>query len=113
MSVPLADSAAIDLALWQAASASDRVQEYLVYLERFPAGEFAALARERIAALSEATPEPAGLEADTAIELTFWESVKGSSNPALYEAYLAKYPDGNFVLLAKAMLDEVRANPPE
>jgi adenylate cyclase len=111
MSVPLSDSAAIDLALWQAASGSDRVQEYLVYLERFPAGEFAAPARERIAALSETTPEPAGVAADTAIELTFWESVKGSSNPALYEAYLAKYPDGNFALLAKAMLDELHADP--
>jgi hypothetical protein len=57
-------------------------------------------------------PEPAGVATDTAIELTFWESVTGSSNPALYEAYLAKYPDGNFALLAKAMLDELRGEPP-
>lgn len=101
----------VDLALWQAASSSDRVQEYLVYLERFPEGEFAALARERIATLSDAA-EPADLATETAVELTFWESVKGSSNPALYEAYLAKYPDGEFVLIAKAMLEELRSARP-
>jgi class 3 adenylate cyclase len=109
---PVTDPAtAVDLAMWRAASSSDRVQEYLAYLERFPAGEFAALARERIAALSEAPSEPASVTADAAVELSFWESVKGSTNPALYEAYLAKYPEGNFVLLAKAMLDELRSSP--
>ncbi len=105
------DRTAVDLALWQAASSSDRVQEYLVYLDRFPEGEFAALARERIATLSD-TAERASVDAETTVELTFWESVKGSTNPALYEAYLAKYPDGEFVLLAKAMLEELRSGKP-
>ena len=105
------DRIAVDLALWRTASGSDRVPEYLVYLERFPEGEFAALARERIATLS-ANAEPAGVDAETTVELTFWESVKGSTNPALYEAYLAKYPDGEFALLAKAKLEELRSGKP-
>lgn len=104
------DRIAVDLALWQTASKSDRVSEYLAYLERFPEGECAALARERIAALAE-TADPAG-DAETVVELTFWESVKGSTNPALYEAYLAKYPDGEFALLAKAILEELRSGKP-
>jgi class 3 adenylate cyclase len=104
-----ADAAALDLALWQAVAESDRVAELLRYLERFPAGEFAALARTRIAALSEARkPAPAAaLDARTTIELTFWESVQNSDSRALYEAYLEKYPAGEFALIARAKLDEL------
>ena len=46
------------------------------------------------------------MPADTAVELSFWDSVKGSDNPAMYRAYLEKYPDGNFISLAKAKLEE-------
>ena len=97
----------LDLAMWQTVSGSDRVEEYLHYLEQFPDGEFASLARDRIAALSQARPVATVMPADTAVELSFWDSVKGSDNPALYLAYLEKYPEGNFVLLAKAELDEL------
>ena len=97
----------LDLAMWQTVSGSDRVNEYPLYLEQFPEGEFAALARDRIAALSQARADAPVMPADTAVELSFWDSVKGSDNPALYLAYLEKYPEGNFVLLAKAELDEI------
>ena len=48
------------------------------------------------------------VDADTAVELTFWESVRDSDNPEMYEAYLEKYPDGEFVPLAKVRLEELR-----
>ena len=41
------------------------------------------------------------------MEITFWESVKDADNPAMFQAYLTKYPEGNFVLIAKARLDEL------
>jgi adenylate cyclase len=97
----------LDHAMWQTVSGSERVEEYLHYLEQFPEGDFAALARDRIAALSLAKPDASAVPADTAVELSFWDTVKGSDNPALYQAYLEKYPDGNFVLLAKAKLEEL------
>ena len=34
-------------------------------------------------------------------ELTFWNSIKDSSNPDDYRAYLEQYPDGRFAALAK------------
>ena len=34
-------------------------------------------------------------------ELTFWNSIKDSSNPDDYRAYLEQYPDGRFASLAK------------
>ena len=98
----------LDIALWETVRDSDRVAEFLHYLERFPEGEFAALARDRIAELSKAPPAPAAIPAEDAVELTFWESVTVSDNPAMYDAYLKQYPNGNFVLLAKAKLEELR-----
>lgn len=34
------------------------------------------------------------------VELTFWESIKDSRNPADFEAYLRKYPHGEFAGIA-------------
>ena len=76
----------LDLAMWETMSGSDQVPEFLHYLERFPEGEFAALARDRIATLVQAPRRRRRMPADTAVELAFWESVKDSDNPALYEA---------------------------
>ena len=102
------DAVRLDLAMWQTISGSDQVPEFLLYLERFPEGEFAALARDRIATLSQAPATPAAaMPPDTAVELAFWDSVKDSDNPALYEAYLQKYPKGEFILLAQAKLQEL------
>jgi uncharacterized caspase-like protein len=41
-------------------------------------------------------------------ELLFWDSIKSSSNPAVFEAYLKQFPDGVFAGLAQARLDELR-----
>ncbi|HTO47629.1 MAG TPA: serine/threonine-protein kinase [Burkholderiales bacterium] len=42
-------------------------------------------------------------------EVVFWESVRGSTNRAEFEAYLAKYPDGAFAPLARARLEALAA----
>ncbi|HMC47684.1 MAG TPA: SUMF1/EgtB/PvdO family nonheme iron enzyme [Caballeronia sp.] len=43
-------------------------------------------------------------------ELTFWESIKDSSYPSDYEAYLKAYPNGRFATLAHARIDRLRAS---
>ena len=100
---------ALDMTFWESAREGGSVQDFLAYLERFPDGQFAALARERIASLGEPNREASGARDETAVELLFWESVKDSENPAMFEAYLDKYPDGNFALLARAKLVELGA----
>src|SRR5471032_2834454 len=48
-------------------------------------------------------------------ELTFWESIKDSTYPSDYDAYLKAYPNGRFATLAHARIDRLRAaasNPP-
>jgi adenylate cyclase len=42
------------------------------------------------------------------IELTFWNSVKDSNDPAMLEAYLEKYPEGEFKALAEIQLAKLR-----
>ncbi|MDR5754019.1 MULTISPECIES: SUMF1/EgtB/PvdO family nonheme iron enzyme [unclassified Caballeronia] len=42
-------------------------------------------------------------------ELTFWDSIKDSTYPSDYEAYLKAYPNGRFAALAKARIERLRA----
>ena len=42
-------------------------------------------------------------------EITFWDSIKNSTYPGDYEAYLKAYPNGRFVPLAQARLERLRA----
>jgi TPR repeat protein len=55
-------------------------------------GDFYFQAPTRSAATGAATPS---------VELDFWDSVKGSSDPADFNAYLKKYPNGDFADLAR------------
>jgi hypothetical protein len=41
-------------------------------------------------------------------ELLFWESIKDSNNPAVFDAYLKQFPNGVFAALAQAKLDELK-----
>lgn len=65
-----------------------------------------AAARTMVAALC--LPLAAPLAAQSAngvgspFELAFWQSVSGSDDPAVYEAYLQQYPAGTFSGLARA-----------
>jgi TPR repeat protein len=46
-----------------------------------------------------------------AIELAFWDSIKFSTNPADYQAYLDKYPDGAFASIARLRLQPTAPAP--
>ena len=43
-----------------------------------------------------------------AVELAFWEAAKDSGSPVELEAYLERFPDGEFVELAQARLESLR-----
>ncbi|MDT0508833.1 hypothetical protein [Novosphingobium sp. MMS21-SN21R] len=53
-----------------------------------------------------------GTGVGTQFELTFWQSVTGSDDPAVYEAYLQQYPAGTFSGLAKAKVANLRKTSP-
>ena len=45
-------------------------------------------------------------------ELAFWQSVAGSEDPAVYDAYLQQYPAGTFAGLARAKVASLRQSAP-
>jgi hypothetical protein len=49
---------------------------------------------------------------DREIELSFWESVRASDNPALIQAYLEKYPNGEFGALAQILISQLTSESP-
>lgn len=54
----------------------------------------------------------AGTGAGSQFELTFWQSVESGEDPALYEAYLAQYPNGTFATVARVKLLKLRQSAP-
>ena len=55
-----------------------------------------------------ATPAPPVRAADP-VELGFWDTIKGSDNPADFKAYLDSYPDGPFAVIARTRLEQIEA----
>lgn len=45
---------------------------------------------------------------DVALDLAFWQSIADSDDPALFEAYLARFPQGTFRPIAEARLRALR-----
>jgi hypothetical protein len=73
---PASDPQAIEIEFWDSIKNSTLASEYEAYLNQYPEGNFAPLARVRLKAISEdaaAMRDPK----DREIELTFWESVEG------------------------------------
>ena len=105
---PEQDLATMELAFWESIKESTDPAEFAAYLVQYPDGSFAALADTRRKALMEAkaAPAPENAAADET-ELTFWDSVKDSDNPAMYAAYLEKYSHGSFATLAQARIEEL------
>jgi adenylate cyclase len=99
------EDAAIELVFWDSIKESDRAADFAAYLERYPKGNFATLARTRLISLTAA--EAAEGSDEVKIEITYWESVKDSDDPGMFRAYLEKYPQGHFKELAEARLAQL------
>lgn len=54
---------------------------------------------------STATKQPYNVKAT---ELSFWESIRGSTNAALYMEYLRRYPGGDFAVIAGSKLYQLK-----
>jgi adenylate cyclase len=96
---------ALELALWDSVKEGSPA-ELESYLEQYPEGTFASLARTRLdAALSSPSPAPTPEEvAAKALDLAFWNSVKDSDRREELQAYLEQHPNGHFAGLARARL---------
>ena len=96
----------VELAFWNSITDSDTAADYSAYLERYPTGNFSALARARLTSL--AAGDATGNNDEVKLEITYWESVASSNDPAMYRNYIDKYPDGHFKELAITLLGKLR-----
>jgi adenylate cyclase len=99
---------ALELALWDSVKDGSPA-ELESYLEQYPDGTFASLARTRLdtAAHSSDTGPTAQTSAEIAadaLDLAFWNSVKDSTRREELQAYLEQHPNGHFAGLARARL---------
>ncbi|HVS81849.1 MAG TPA: caspase domain-containing protein [Pyrinomonadaceae bacterium] len=106
------DPAAFELSYWDSIKSSTNADDFKAYLEKYPGGQFATLAKNRIKNLEVATkpaePEPTSRNSGGA-EIAFWDSVKNSTNAGDFRAYLEKYPKGEFAALARSRLAPLEA----
>jgi Flp pilus assembly protein TadD len=93
-----------ELDFWNAIKDSKDAEDYRRYLEKYPSGNFADLAKLRIKKYAPA-PAPAAADSQEA-DIAYWNGIKDSKNPEDYKAYLAKYPNGEFVDLAKFRIEQ-------
>ncbi|HZE72146.1 MAG TPA: caspase family protein [Pyrinomonadaceae bacterium] len=108
------DPAAIELSFWDTIKSSQNADDFKAYLEKYPDGQFAVLARNRLnsaessraAEISRSTSQ--ANEAQNALaELTFWSSIKENGGRDEIKAYLKKYPSGTFAAAARNRLREL------
>jgi carboxyl-terminal processing protease len=114
------DPKTIELTFWAAIKDSKSPDDFQAYLEKYPEGDFAGLARIRVKQLG-ATPaaplavaqtvqaQPGNRAPDLSadIELAYWNSVKDVGEKEGFAAYLRKYPYGHFAELARARMAEL------
>jgi adenylate cyclase len=98
----------VEIVFWESIKESVRPADYEAYLEQYPDGSFAALAHTRLEEFASANGGMRDPQ-DREVELAFWDSVRESDNPASLQAYLEKYPEGDFKALAEIRLGELNA----
>jgi adenylate cyclase len=100
----------LELALWESVK-DGGTAELDSYLEHYPEGTFASLARTRQSAGQEdssaAQSTPAHQEATPeTLDLAFWDAIKESQTPEELTSYLEQHPDGHFSGLARTRLSQ-------
>ena len=110
------DPTAFELSYWETIKSSTNADDFKSYLDKYPEGQFAALAKNRVSTLGGSAKSESKTSDDGATERAFWDSVRNSSSPDDLRLYLKKYPNGTFAELAEnriTTLGSVRVVPPK
>ena len=100
------DPAALELAFWDTIKNSNNPDDFKAYLDKYPDGQFAALARSR----SQATRNMGGnTGGGDSMEMVYWNAIKDSRNPSDFRGYVSKFPGGLFVELANTRIASLEA----
>jgi formylglycine-generating enzyme required for sulfatase activity len=94
---PATTTSQAEIVLWKSIENSANLADFQSYLDQYPQGAFAVLARRHLA------------EADAKAEESRWRSIEPNRNIANLRSYLAQYPQGQFSALAQRYLLEKTA----
>ncbi|MCL4188322.1 MAG: peptidoglycan-binding protein [Rhodobacteraceae bacterium] len=94
-----------DRAYWQETGAAGSEAGLRAYLERYPDGLFADVARTRLAAIEDERRRQAA-----AADRAAWDSARDADTVAAYRRYLQDFPQGAFVAAARARIAEIEAD---
>lgn len=100
------DPAAIELSYWDTIKNSTNPEDFKSYLDKYPDGQFAALAKSRANSFR---PPPTNYGNGESPEMVYWNAIKDSQNPSDFRAYLTKFPQGLFVELANNRVKDLEA----
>jgi caspase domain-containing protein len=87
---------------------STKQQRPFAVIEGFRAEELVVAVTNSASNAAATTMPNVSVVDPAAIELSFWDAIKNSSNPEDYKAYLDKYPDGQFASIAKLRAQPAR-----
>jgi len=104
--VNLVDPAAIELSYWDTIKSSTNPEDFKAYLEKYPEGQFASLAKSR----SQAGRSAGNAAPGDSMEMAYWNAIKDSRNASDFRAYATKFPGGLFVDLANSRIASLEAN---
>lgn len=93
---PAPDACADAAGHWKSTEAVGSAAAFEDHLTRFPNCAYAGLARARIDDLKSKDKAK-----KNELELAFWNSIKDSGDAAMFRDYLARFPDGVFVAIAR------------
>ncbi|MGQ0763046.1 MAG: caspase family protein [Acidobacteriota bacterium] len=103
--VQTVDPAALELSFWDTIKNSNNPDDFKAYLDKYPDGQFAALARSR----SQATRTMGNTGGGDSMEMVYWNAIKDSRNPSDFRGYVTKFPGGLFVELANNRIASLEA----
>ncbi len=105
-----------DQQFWDTVKNSNNAQDFQGYLNAFPNGQFAALARFKMGQLPPANPGNPGGGGSPAggnnADQQFWDTVKNSQNASDFQGYLNAFPNGQFAALARFKMGQLPQNNP-
>ena len=94
-----------DLAYWDQTGALGDEAGLRAYLKRYPDGEYAEIANERLAVIEDRKRDRAGRD-----DRQLWDRVTNVNTAEAYQIYLERSPDGAFREEAQARLSELQEN---
>jgi tetratricopeptide (TPR) repeat protein len=103
--VAMLDPAAMELSFWETIKNSNNVDDFKAYLDKYPDGQFASLAKSRANFVRPAGNSGSG----DSPEMSYWNAIKDSQNPSDFRSYVTKFPQGLFVELANNRIVSLEA----